>query len=82
MDNNFNKLLAFLKKNTEYLRVKDQQKLKIFASELNRYVQSQILTKEQTNFELYFGKETVQEYEQEIISSILELLMAWVMTDP
>jgi len=38
VDNNFNKLLAFVKKNKEQLQANDEQKLKIFANELNRYV--------------------------------------------
>ena len=82
MDNNFKKLVTFVKNNNEKLRVNDKQKLKIFASELNRYMQNQIMAKDQTNFELYFGKEKLQEYEERIISLVRELLMTWVLIEP
>jgi hypothetical protein len=40
------------------------------------------MAKGQTNFELYFGKEKLQEYEQHTISLIRELLMTWVLVEP
>jgi len=45
-------------------------------------MQNQIMAKDQTNFELYFGKEKLQEYEERIISLVRELLMTWVLIEP
>lgn len=61
IENNFRKLVSYVKKHKEELRDKAPQATKVFASELNRYVQTQILLVH-PHFDQYFGEEATKTF--------------------